>query len=122
MRFSVQCCRRIWPLFSDCRSRAVVEGTEAYLDGRLTSETASPILEEWDRAYQAGEIHDLAGGSTHVAIESVYGVGFGHAAQVAKACSESAGYAASNGLRVADAPESAETDAWLTAETAERLA
>src|SRR5436305_1926499 len=88
MRFSVACCRRIWPLFSDPRSREVVEATEAYLAGNLSAEVASPVIEEWARAYQAGEVSDLAGGSTHEAIESVTGIGFGHAAQVAKACFE----------------------------------
>ena len=91
-------------------------------DKALTAEAAVPIFEEWDRAYQTGEAGDLAGGSTHDAIESVCGVGFGHAAQVAKACFESAGYAASHSLRVADASQPDITTAWLAAELAERLA
>jgi hypothetical protein len=99
-----------------------VETTEAYLAGQLTAEAAAPILEEWDRAYQAGEVDDLAGGSTNEAIESVGGVGFGHAAQVAKACLVSAGYAASACLREADARQPEVTAAWLAAESAERLA
>lgn len=122
MQFCVLCCRRIWPLLSDARSRTVVEATEAYLAGQLTADEAALVVQEWDRAYQAGEVEDLAGGSTNEAIESVCGVGFGHAAQVAKACFESAGYAASARLREAGAPQSEITAAWLTAESAERLA
>jgi len=122
MRFSVLCCRRVWPLLSDSRSREVVKATEAYLAGQLTAEAAAPILEEWERAHQAGEVNDLAGGCTNEALESVCGIGFGHAAQVAKACIESAGYAASDSLRVADAPQPQITEAWLAAELAERLA
>jgi hypothetical protein len=122
MRFSVACCRRIWPLLSDPRSRAVVEATEAYLDGQMTAEAAATVLEAWDRAYQHGEVRDLASGTTNAAIESVCGVGFGHAAQVAKACFESAGYAASEPLRAAGASQPDITAAWVAAESAERLA
>jgi hypothetical protein len=122
MRFSVACCRRVWPLITDPRSRAVVEATEAFLAGRLTADAAQPVLDEWDRAYEAGEVHDLAGGSTNEAIECVCGVGYGHAAQVARACFESAGYSASELLRAAGAPQPEITAAWLAAETAERLA
>jgi hypothetical protein len=122
MRFSVLCCRRIWALLTDPRSRAVVEATEAYLAGQLSAEAASSVVAEWDRAYQADEVNNLAGGSTNVAIDSVCGLGFGHAAQVAKGCFESVGYAASASLREAGAPQPEITAAWDAAELAERLA
>jgi hypothetical protein len=121
MRFSVDCCRRIWPLIADPRSRAVVEATEAYLAGAMTAEQASRVCGEWVRAYEAGEIEDQAGGSTNEAIESVYGVGHGHAAQVASACAESAGYAASEPLRAVGAPQAEITPVWKAARYAERL-
>jgi hypothetical protein len=122
MRFSVVCCRRIWPLIRDARSRAVVEATEAYLAGKKSAEEASLICAQWVRAFQAGEVEDRAGGSTNEAIESVYGVGYGHAAQVASACAESAGYAASEPLRTAGATQAEVSAAWKAGSHSERLA
>lgn len=122
MRFSDACCRRIWDLITDKRSRAVIEATEAYLNRTVTDEEAGRICAEWARACEAGEVQDLAGGATNDAIESVYGLGYGHAAQVARAYSEAAGYAASDSLRAADAPLADITAAWKAAERAERLA
>ena len=43
----VACCRRIWPLLSDPRSRAVVEAPEAYLAGEMTAEAAGRVFAEW---------------------------------------------------------------------------
>jgi hypothetical protein len=122
MRFSVACCRHIWPLITDPRSRAVVEATEAYLAGTITAEQGSRVCEEWVRAYEQDEVNDRAGGSTNEAIESVYGIGYGHAAQVSAACFESAGYAASEPLRLAGAPQAEITAAWRAAKSAERAA
>lgn len=121
MRFSTACCRRIWPLLTDSRSRAVVEATEAYLSGKMTADVAGQVNADWDRANQAGDIQDVAGGSTNAAIESVNGVGFGHAAQVACACFEAAGYAASEPLRVAGASQTQTKLVWLAAQSAEKV-
>jgi hypothetical protein len=122
MRFSVACCRRIWPLITDPRSRAVVEATEAYLAGTMSAEQAGGLCAEWVRAYEANEVVDRAGGSTNEAIESVYGVGDGHAAQVSMACFKSAGYAAAQPLRAAGAPDSEIEAAWLAAQSGEKVA
>ncbi len=122
MRFSVACCRRIWPLITDSRSRAVVEATEAYLAGTTTAEQAGLVCAEWVPAREAGEVNDLANGHTDEAIESVYGVGFGHAAQVSIACSESAAEAASELLRAAGASQPEIIATWRAAQSAERLA
>ncbi len=121
MRFSVACCRRIWTLLSDRRSRAVVETTEDYLAGNMTAEVAGQVYAHWERTYKEGEVHDLAGGSTNEAIESVCGVGYGHAAQVCAACLEAAGYAASEPLRVAGALQPQITEVRRTAQSAEKV-
>ena len=122
MHFSVACCRRIWPLITDPRSRGVVEATEAYLSGTMTAAAAGRICSKWERAYRDGKVDDLAGGHTNEAIESVYGLGHGHAAQVSMACFESAGYAATEPLGAAGAPQAEITSAWIAAEAAERVA
>jgi hypothetical protein len=122
MRFSVACCRRIWPLITDPRSRAVVESTEAYLAGTMSAEAAGEVYAEWDRASHEGEVEDRAGWHTDEAIEVVCGVGYASAATVAMACFESAGYAASEPLRVAGAPQAEITAAWKAAQLAERRA
>jgi hypothetical protein len=121
IRFSVACCRRVWSLISDPRSRAIVEATEAYLAGNLTEALAGQVCADWLRAYEAGEVDDLAGGSTNEAIESVWGLGFGHAAQVASSCFEAAGYGASESQRVESIPQAQLTEVWRAAEFAERL-
>ena len=82
---------------------------------------AGQVYVDWLRAYQAGEVDDLAGGSTNEAIESVWGLGFGHAAQVATSCFEAAGYGASDPLRAEGIPQSQITEVWRAAEFQEQL-
>src|SRR5688500_1854186 len=36
--FACACCRRVWPLMMDPRSRAAVEVAEQYADGRASNE------------------------------------------------------------------------------------
>jgi hypothetical protein len=122
MRFSVACCRRIWPLITDPRSRAVVETTEAYLSDSMSAEAVGRVYAEWNRASLGNEVDDRAGWHTDEAIEAVCGGGYCSAATVAMACFESAGYAASEPLRVAGAPQREITAAWKAAELTERRA
>jgi hypothetical protein len=122
MRFSVACCRRIWPLIPDPRSRAVVEITEAFLAGTASTEDAGRVYNDWYDAYQDGAVKDRAGGNTHEAIECVAGLGFGNAAAVSASCIESAGYAASERLRADGCPQPDITAAWHAAEAAEKVA
>ncbi|MDB5384924.1 MAG: hypothetical protein JWM11_570 [Planctomycetaceae bacterium] len=121
MKFSVKCCRRIWPILTDPRSRAVVEATEAYLSGNLSAADAAKINWDWNVADEAGEIQDSAGGSSNAAIESVCGLGEGHAQQVAIACRESSGIAASDLLRQAGCPQDIVIDACKSAMSAEKV-
>lgn len=120
--FSVACCRRIWPLFLDSRARAVVETTERIVKGDLTWNELKPVYAAWYEAYENDNVEDLAGGSTNEAVESVCGVGMGHAAQVAMACFEAAGYSGSHPLRQSNAPQAEITRAWDVAEKSEREA
>lgn len=121
MRFSVACCRRIWPLLPDRRSRAVVEATEKYLSGEMTAEETGQVYLAWEQAYHRGEITDRAGGNTNEAIESVFGVGSGHASQVAMGCAEAIAYVAAEHARARSAPQTEITLYWKVAELTERL-
>lgn len=122
MRFSVACCRRIWPLITDRRSRAVIDITAAFLENRASAEAAGRVFEEWYLAYEEGAVPDHAGGNTHEAIECAAGVGVGNALAVSAACFESAGYAASRSLSAAGAPQEEITAAWRAAAAVEKAA
>src|SRR5262249_35804474 len=122
MGFSVACCRRIWALLTDPRSRAVVDATDAYLKHIMTAEQAAEVCTEWEQAREKGDVEDLVGGNTNDAIESVYGLGYGHASQVASACFECAGYAASRRLQSAGASQADVAVNWKTAAREESLA
>lgn len=119
MRFSVECCRRIWPLISDSRSRAAVDATPAFLAGTLTAEDAGAICYEWQKAYEEGEVQDLVGGSTNEAIDSVFGLGYGHALQVSAACFESVASATTAKLSRDGGPQCDLVLAWEAAQRIE---
>ncbi len=106
VRFNVACCRRIWPLITNPRSRAVVEATEQWLTGNVNAEDLQRVLDEWSRVYKNGLASDLAGGNTNGAIICVSVGWLRYATSLAHGCSESVGYAASESLRKAGAPQS----------------
>lgn len=119
IRFSVACCRCIWTLLSDPRSRAVVDATQAALEtGDWSGVAAADAV--WNEAYQSGDILDGTGGLTNEAIESVSGLGMGHAAQVSLACLDAVGYAAAEVLKQNGMPQTEITRAWQVAEVAQR--
>jgi hypothetical protein len=120
--FSVACCRRVWPLITDPRARAVVEATESAVSGVVAWETVWPVFDAWHQGYSNDEVEDRAGGSTNEAVESVCGLGHGHAAQVSCSCFEAVGYAASEPRRQAGAPQAELTAVWRAAEADERRA
>jgi hypothetical protein len=120
--FSIACCRRIWRFITDARARALVEATEAAVAGTIPWENVWPVFDVWHAAIQNDEILDLVGGTTNEAIESVCGLGYGHAAQVSMSCFEFAGYEAVRPLREEGASQAEQTKAWEAAKKAERLA
>ncbi len=121
VQFNLACCRRIWSLISDARSRAVVEATEQWLAGNISVETAGRVFEEWYKDYERGVVSDCAGGNTHEAVECLSGGGFGNAAAVAATCFESVGYAASESIRRAGTSQSEITAAWESAASMEKV-
>ena len=120
VRFNVACCRRIWPLIPDPRSRAVIEATERWLTGAVGSEDVQRGLDEWSGAYKNGAVSDQAGGNTNAAIICVSCGWLRYATSVVGACSDAVGYAASESLRKAGAPQPEIASAWCAAADAEK--
>jgi hypothetical protein len=50
--FNCACCRRIWHLLTDERSRKAVEVTEKYVDGRVSDAEADDAMREADQAWR----------------------------------------------------------------------
>jgi hypothetical protein len=83
------CCRRIWHLLDDERSRRAVEGAERYADGETTKrDLATCRTEAWSAARNAAERHHTSSYHRRVA----------HSAAIAAA--ENAGKVASRSVRV----------------------
>jgi hypothetical protein len=55
IRFAAACCRRVWPLITDPRSRAGVEAAELYAEGRMSLAEAQQWAEETRNALRAAD-------------------------------------------------------------------
>jgi hypothetical protein len=122
MRFSVQCCKRIWHLLTDPRSRAVVEDTERFLNGEVSEEEPANVYPTWYDAYQGDGIIDAVEGNSHEAIQFVAHTGYLAAASVANACCDAVGYDASRNVRENGGSGQETYAVWRPAELAERSA
>lgn len=118
IHFSVACCRRVLSLITDERAKAVVDATDAAINRKLTWEEYAPVYNEWARAHESGGVDDLGGGRTNEALESICGLGFGHAVQVSRSCAEAVGFAASKAVQSRLEARAA----WHTASANERAA
>jgi hypothetical protein len=124
MLFSVACFRRIWHLLTDERSRRLVDVTERLVDGWASTEEACNAYNAFYDAYQADLVQDGAGGHTHEAVECVAHTGVGAAVLVASKTAEAVGYRAALSIPLATPTtwSTAEGNAWVSAEKAERTA
>jgi hypothetical protein len=120
VRFNVACCRRIWPLIPDPQSRAVIEATERWLAGAVSSEDVQRVFDEWSVAYKNGAVSDHVGGNTNAAIICVSCGWLRYATSLVGACADAVGYAASEPLRQAGAPQLEIASAWCAAADAEK--
>jgi hypothetical protein len=62
--FGCACCRTIWPLLSDARSRVAIETTESYLDGLADECDWMAACGEADQARQAVWLKRFASGES----------------------------------------------------------
>jgi hypothetical protein len=62
--FGCACCRSIWPLLSDARSRVAIETTESYLDGRTDERDWMAAWGEADQARQTVWLKRFASGES----------------------------------------------------------
>jgi hypothetical protein len=67
--FACACCRRVWPLLADARSRRAVEVSERYADGRVGAEELEAARRDAEAACAEAEVRRVEVGHADEAAE-----------------------------------------------------
>ena len=120
LQFGCACCRRVWHLLTDHRSRACIEITERLLDGQASGEEEARARKVFDEAALAGETEDYRGLDSHELIRNLVCYVGAHAAwDVSRIAAEGVAHWAARS--VAHPSDDGFTESWRAAEAAEYI-